>query len=484
MAIPSQILTVLDPSLGLVEPAPNSPLYIGYSSLGDTGTIYSFSSPQTVRDTLGYGALAECVLRCLREAGGPVLAVRIDGDIAATKTVVTSSGLVTATLTGDAHFDSSVYIECTEAGALGTAKIRFTYNGILVGSLPDTVSVTIPWSNEYTTPADGIFALTALGLTITFDDTPGDFAVGDTFSFSCTAPAAGATDYSGVSSLLAALPVDTSLIFGADNYALAADSVAAFDAMAGLLQDLENVYSFNRGMVNTSLTATAATKTAFADTADVRVTPCYGACLIQSAAPYEGFSYLYTAPLIVAAARAVRTLISTDLARFAEGNLAGVTYIFHDANTDKTMDSAGFLTLRRWPNASGFYITNGRVKAPFGSDYQYIQYGRVMDRACRLAYEAMQPFMAEGFRTIASGAIDPLDAADVEDRGRSSLDVGLLQEPNARGTGGHVSEVFFDVNKTNNLATSGEVQTEIGLRPLGYARTIRQTLGFRLSNDT
>ena len=71
MTVPSQTITVLDPGLGLVQASPNSPLLTGWSSLGTAGQLLSFSSPADVRNTLGYGELAEDVGNMLRQKGAP-----------------------------------------------------------------------------------------------------------------------------------------------------------------------------------------------------------------------------------------------------------------------------------------------------------------------------------------------------------------------------------------------------------------------------
>jgi hypothetical protein len=180
--------------------------------------------------------------------------------------------------------------------------------------------------------------------------------------------------------------------------------------------------------------------------------------------------------------RAASSLISTDLARVASGALSGCRYIYFDGFQDQTLDAAGIATLRTWPTLPGFYVANGNLAAPVGSDFQTLQYGRIMDAACTAAYQSMLPFIGEGLRTVAvTGAIDPRDAVSVNTAGQSGQDVALIQPKNARGTAGHVSSVSFAVDETNNLAASSTLQTNIAILPLGYAKVINQQLGFTLN---
>ncbi len=145
------------------------------------------------------------------------------------------------------------------------------------------------------------------------------------------------------------------------------------------------------------------------------------------------------------------------------------------------MDAAQISTVRTWPNMPGFWPTQGYLKAPPGSDFQKIQYGRIMDTACAAVFRAVFPFILEGFRTQADGTIDPLDAADIDTAGQNALTDVLLRPNNARGKRGHVSAAKFQVDRTVNLNTTGQLRTRTGIRPLGYPGTIVNELGFTLN---
>jgi hypothetical protein len=197
--------------------------------------------------------------------------------------------------------------------------------------------------------------------------------------------------------------------------------------------------------------------------------------------PFEGFSVRKCDVNSALAPRIAENLISTDTARTASGNIPGVLKIYHDAFQDPTVDQAQITTMRTWPNQPGFWPTQGYLKAPPGSDFQKIQYGRIMDAACTAVYNAVFPFILEGFRTQADGTIDPLDAADVESAGRNALNDVLKRPNNARGRPGHISAFSFNVDRTVNLNTSGQLKTKTAIRPLGYPNTIINELGFSLN---
>lgn len=130
---------------------------------------------------------------------------------------------------------------------------------------------------------------------------------------------------------------------------------------------------------------------------------------------------------------------------------------------------------------SRLYFANGKLKAPFGSDFTDTQYGRIMDVACRTTYVAQQPFIAEGFRANADGTIVNSDAVFVEQKVYESLADNLTRPTNARGLSGHVSDFSYTVDRAQNIVTSSRLKTSVAIRPLGYAKTIDTDLFFSLN---
>jgi hypothetical protein len=154
MVLPKQTITVLDPGLGLVEPAADSPVYIGTSSAGTVDTLYSFSALNTIRSTLGYGPLAEDVAKALRERGGPVLAVKAAGSVAATTTaVVQTGGGPLVTLAGVATDRFTGRITVMKGGALGVAEFVHTLDN------HDSAQVTPTSGTQRLIPAGGTFLM-------------------------------------------------------------------------------------------------------------------------------------------------------------------------------------------------------------------------------------------------------------------------------------------------------------------------------------
>jgi hypothetical protein len=482
MTVPSEQIVILDPGLGLVTADPNAPLITGWSSLGVANTLLSFSNPADVRSTLGYGELAEDVGNMLRVKGSPVLAMASAATTAGTISAVTHTAGAGPTMTAAATVPTGRYtvrIKIISTGALGVGTFQFTLDN------HSPTDVAPQFSQTRTIPSGGSFVIPNSGITLTF---PAGTYVGtsgtqDIYDFTTEPPKCTPTDLAANGTALLALPgLKFPLWFLAQTNLTGVLGGALFTSLAGQMTSLAAQFRFARAFCDLgSGDTTTNLITAAVAVADRRVDASYGYVLLQSTMPFEGFATRKCDVNSALAPRIAGSLISSDVGRTASGNIPGVVKIYHDAFVDPTVDAAQVSTMKTYPNQAGFWPTNGFLKSPAGSDFQKVQYGRIMDQACSAVFSAVFPFILEGFRTLADGTIDPLDAADVETAGRNALRDVLLRPNNARGRPGHVSAINFSVDRTINLNTTGQLKTKTAIRPLGYPGTIVNELGFTLN---
>ena len=478
MTLPAQTLTVLDPGLGRVAIAPDSPLYLGPAPGGSgvVDTLYSFSRLNDVPDVLGHGDLAADVAKALSERGGPVLAMPTASSTADTTSAVTQSGAGPAmTVAGTPRALYTARVEIMSGGDEGVATFRYTLDmhSVAGGSNAPT------WSATRTIPSGGSFVAGDSGLTLTFPS--GTYVLGETYDFTTTPALPNNTDVGDAATALLALtgtefPLLT--VSATLDDAAAAASLAA--AVGGHGTSLANQFRYARALVDIGSGDTTANVLGESWTSR-RVAPCYGYALTSAVQPYEAYSVRKVGCYSDVAARAARVLVSTDLARFAEGALGGVQRIDFDGFDDASLDNAGITTLRTWPGIPGFYVANARLKSPAGSDFTDLHFGKLMDLACRTVYRAQLPFIAEGFRTNSDGSINELDKADVEGAVLRALSDALLVPKNARGVSGHVSAVSYVIDPTHNLNSTNTILVNVGIRPLGYAKFIDTQIGFALN---
>lgn len=477
MTVPNQTLNIIDPGPGTTSAPVTVQRVISGISVGGTAVINvptSVGDITQVRAICGYGPAAEDVAYALQEYGGPVIFIRhnVSGSALSAQAMVhVGTGVALPTLAGVPNDEYNILITIIATGALGAGTFKYSLDGFSAAIAPTD-------SNVRVLPSGTTFLIPNTGITVTF--AAGTYVAGDTFSFSALPSIPGTTDLAAVKTALVASPqtvIDLWHVSGTQVSASVAATLAA--AFAGHLTTLTATQRYARGMIDIGSGDTKANVLTSALTwANTRVLPCYGYTLQASCLPYEGFSTRQVGCIASIGPRAMREAISSDLSRTAAGNVNNVLAISFDSTYDTTIDAAQISTMRTWSGKPGFYICGGKLKCPFGSNFTDMQYGRVMDVACLTTYNAQFPFQSSSFRTTVTGTVDPRDAKTMSETVQGALDDALTSPINAEGQPGHVSSVTYSISLANNLLTSGQLQTQVAIVALGYAKTITTNLFF------
>lgn len=197
-------VTILDGSLGIApENTTGIHVKLGQCTNGVFNQLYSFSSVQDCKSTLGTGKLVKAMATALDIAGGPIYALRLQTSVAGTVGTIQSSLVTTPvasdgvlSLTGSTPLDDYQFVvQIVRAGKIGTSPYpTFQY------SLDDGLT----FSDETVIPVGGVIAISGTGMTFTFTSGANGFMSGDTFSFVTTAPTWNNSDLSnGLTALLA-----------------------------------------------------------------------------------------------------------------------------------------------------------------------------------------------------------------------------------------------------------------------------------------
>jgi hypothetical protein len=486
MSIPKQTLKVRDPGLPSAPPSDKAPLYIGCSSKGLLNHLYAFANPSDCVDELGEGPVVEAVCTGLVHpgGGGPIYVVR-----AAAVSPLNASALTVAvdrfdestgtlTIAGIAYDAYEAIVEITKSGPKGTAEWRYTLDG---GS---------SWSPSRIVPSatPSVADLPGTNVVLTFvpntDDDLVEFEAGDTFSFTTKMP-----HYDGASfgAALAAAKVGGT-IFGfiyASGEAVSAQAGALVNgSIGGYAEELFNEYRYVRAIVNAGgpVDDTTEGRLRYLNFVNDRVNACFGHNWSRTRKPMAGWAYPRRPDGDLVAARCAAVLVSTSLARFAEGALEEVIKLDHDEALNEVMDQARFTTLRSHVGERGYFTTQGRLMAGEDSDYKFWHLGRVMDLACATTRKAQMRMQGGSVRLTpdGTGTIDDRDAIRLEEPVLDSLNAALLEPDNAEGTPGHVSEVTYTIVRSTNIAVTRSLRTKVSLVQLGYTDNIETELGYTL----
>ncbi len=482
MGIPQLTLTIRDPGLTLTEAGNLIPLLGGVASAGDLDRLYPISNPGQAFDTFDDGPLPELACRVLAEAGGPVLCGRIAGGVAAVigAVVVTRESTSTGTLaiTGTPSDTFGVEVDITETGTLGTGK--FTYS--LDGGVTDSDPITIPAGGTYAVPRGDI------NLVFTANGGPIYFEAGDNFAAPTTAAHFNTTGLGTFMDVVTASTRPWRFLGLAGKPADATAGAVLAAAVATHMTTLATAKRYRFALLDSGGKGDAesgeddadATITAFAAVANTRLGVGFGDVQRTTLKPYAGWGVPTQPAHHEVVSRIAAGLISTHAGRVASGPLPGVLAITHDERVTQGMRDAGFATLRTWDLLQGFYPTDGRIKAPGGSDFQQAHLRMVMDVACETTVAALTTQANKSVRVLTDGTgrIHPLDAAAWREVALRKLRVTLTQPLNAEGTHGHVSGVEVTVDPEWDVLSSGEVAVDVALVPLGYVERIGISVGY------
>lgn len=466
MPIPEANLTVKDGALGIAAASANNVgAKVGCCSGGTANTVYAFSNPQTVRDTLGTGPLVEALCYQLAIAGGPQLAVKSPSSTAgaAAAPVATQTGTATLGTPAGAAYDAySMIITIIDAGATlvaATATFKYSLDG------GRTYSGTIAM------PSSGVYAVPNTNLTLTWSYTSGTaFVAGDSWTVAVTGPASTLNE---VMTAMDALIADTQEVFNYHVLGIPADLTAAaalFAALeAKLIAAASTYFKYGYGTMELPVGTDAANKAGMLSSAGVRTEVAAGYLNLTSAV--NGSAYTRPAGW-VSTARAAAVPPSEDLGRVATGPVAGIVALTRDEYKTPLLDAAGMTTLRTIVGLSGFFVTTGRLKVTVGSDFSLIQYRRVMDIASR---------------TIRLGQLRYLNDSIVVDKTTGHITDGAANQINAYleqrlraalTSPGYASDVSVEVDKTTNILSTQTLVVRYRVVPLGYAKTINGEVGF------
>lgn len=467
MAIPEASLSIRDGGLGLADGENNGIVaLIGACSSGTANTPYEFTDAQTARDTLGSGPMVELGARILALAGGPVVFVKAPSSTAgaAAAPVATKTGTATLGTPAGGSLDAvDGIVTIVAAGATlvaGTATFKYSLDGGRT------------YSPEIALPVSGVYAIPNSGLTLTWTYTSGTaFVAGDSWTFTATGPSYTLSEATtAIDALIADASKSFFLVHVVGPASTAANAATMFAAIeAKMVAAATSNYRYARAIIETPDVSDATLQAAFLTTAGTRTMVSGGWAYMTS----QTNGVAFKRPIAwQVSTRAAQVPPNEDLGRVRTGPDTGIVSLVRDEYKTPGLDASGFVTSRTHVGKTGFYLTHGRLMVAAGSDFKYLQYGRVMDIACAEIRAAQLEFLNDSVRvTRSTGRILEIDANNVESyiEGRVRSKV---TEP------GYASSVSVEVERTTNVLTTQKLVVRYRIVPLAYFKTIEGEVAF------
>ena len=478
--IASASLSRVDGGLGARRVLALPPAVVGCSSAGIVATPTLVTSIADLVTTFGYGPLVERVGWLLDKVGGPIVACRATTATAgaASSVTATSGNTSTAVMTvsGAAADIYSVTVKVTRAGAdlaATTAAVRVSLDAG-VTYLPE---VAVPVNGEVTIPYTGITA----------DFADGTFVVGDTFTFTTSAPA---FDASGIGAAFDALRTTP---YGHEYVHIAGASVAAtFDRVVTELDENEaaGIYRWaflearlpNSGeSVATWLGVLAGTSPGFSGKTDTRIAVAAGGAKLTS--PVTGVKRTTSVGALISARCALiaesqppRRGISEHPGRVETGPVDGLLYgtgdLVHDIRTNPSLDTNHFCGIQSIVGRSDGYYRTARTRAADGSGYTETQRTRLIIQAQRVALAELTTLLNSDPDTVdGTGALSPDDADAIDERVTGAMRRELVTTRLAQNAAARI-------NRTDDVLATGRVRASVTAKPPAYINELTATVGF------
>ena len=466
MPLPDVVISISDGALGLAGSNPeNLHAKLGLSSGGTANTVYSYGDIASAKAQLLAGPLLEDVAFHLATAGGPVLAVPVTPSNAGTVGTVTRTGTGPTpglATTGAPRDRYDVIGKIIVGGAVATASFQISFDG------------GVTFSPTYATAATVTTFVASTGLTLTF--AAGTYVAGDTYTFTTVAPTYSSSDLNTAIDALLADARDVAFIHvvgtvgGADDATKISNFVALATAVATKMNTAEAAKRWQFAVLEAPEVAEGAwaASSVWAAFASTRISPALGRITIQSQVSGRQTTRSVAASYL---SRLAKTPVQEHPGRTARGPLSGIVSISRDERSTPNGDTARFTTIRTFPGQAGYYITSGKMAAGAGSDFADVANRRVVDKACRLANQALFQFLNADLRVNAiGGTLFEADARTIEDYVDGIVRTNLVNRNEA-------SDVRIVVDRVSNVLSTKTIPVTVRVIPKGYANFISADVG-------
>ena len=464
MAAPSVNITVTNGGLGNAPPSPSQTVAVfGCSSAGTANVVSGpYSSVSKLITDYGYGPGVESAA-ALIAAGAQPLFVKTPSTTPGSSSAVVKTGTaglsVMTVSVGVAYDRYNVIVTITRSGTVGSGiPGGFTYS--LDGGVTTSLEVRMPVSGDYVIPNTG--------LTIHF--TAATIGAGDTYTFTTIAPAWGNSDLTA-----AALALQQSTKIAGLIHVVGPMNATAAGVLNTALAAFPTNKKFIRAIVETvDFTSTESAWITTIETDYALFTSDYiavaaGPILYPSVISGVNYRRSCAFPAIV---RAAQIAISQSIGEVSLGALPSVTTVYHDEYAVPGLDASRFMTTTSIPGLTGYYIQRPLMMYSVGSDFTELQYGRVMDEACRIVYSYFVQRLNSRVRlNPTTGFILEKDARALESGCYTQLQSGLLNT-------GDANAASVAVARNDAIQSTKTLTVTVKVQPVGYSEFINVTIGF------
>lgn len=185
----------------------------------------------------------------------------------------------------------------------------------------------------------------------------------------------------------------------------------------------------------------------------------------------------------LALGRLAATPVQRKLSRVKNGPILNFEAFFTDGETieSKTdqwdaIDDKGYVFLRSFAGRSGYYFTNDKTLTAPTDDFRSLANGLVMDKALIIAYNVLVEELSDEVLIAENGSIHPAIIKNWQTRLETNIGQIMVDS-------GELSAVKANIAPEQNVLSTGKVDVNLQLLPVGYADFIEVNIGFTTQID-
>lgn len=179
--------------------------------------------------------------------------------------------------------------------------------------------------------------------------------------------------------------------------------------------------------------------------------------------------------------------VHRNLARVKNGALRPIEMYIGDKKVEESASivadlyDSGYITPRKYVGKSGYFFTDDQLACLPTDDYAHLTARRTIDKAYRIAYNALLDMMLDELNvnedgTLMRGIIMAWQQAVESAINRSMTAAGELSA-SEDGSG-----CVVYINPEQNVLSTSRIEVVVKVRPFGYARYVDVKLGFQVES--
>ena len=183
------------------------------------------------------------------------------------------------------------------------------------------------------------------------------------------------------------------------------------------------------------------------------------------------------ADVALALGRLARTPVQRNIARVRDGAVESLAaYLTNGQKIESQQDgwdaiyNKGYIFLRSFVNKSGYFFTDDQTLTSATDDFNSLARGLVMDKAIILGYASLVENLLDEVEVSPDGKIHPVIIKSWQSNLENAIEVMVAA--------GNLSGAQVYINENQNVISTGTMEVELRLQPVGYAKYINVKVGF------